>query len=173
MQDLDSKEWDGRNWNEWLKLFVDKQQVAGTMSELLSTTEEETSAAQHALDDAELRDYLKNEGQWPTTLVSENKLNLNDVMNPKVETAAPAGKGKPAGKAPAQAEVVLDEADLELPDSAQNNHIFGDVVDQLIKLYYPPRPDLKHPPTPNYLALKVCLTGYPFAGKKSQAELIK
>lgn len=47
------------------------------------------------------------------------------------------------------------------------------MIDQLIKLYYPPRPNLKHPPTPNYLSLKVCLAGYPFAGKKTQAELIR
>jgi hypothetical protein len=53
------------------------------------------------------------------------------------------------------------------------NNIFGDVIDQLIKLYYPPRADLKHPPTPNHLALKLCLIGYPFAGKKTQAQLIK
>jgi hypothetical protein len=118
MQDLDSKDWDGRNWNEWLKLFVAKQQVAGTMSELL-TAPTEQSDAQHALDDAELNDYLKNEGQWPATLVSDSKISLADVMNPKVEAAAPAGgKGKPAGKAPAQQEIVMEEADLELQDTA-------------------------------------------------------
>jgi len=53
------------------------------------------------------------------------------------------------------------------------NHIFGDVIDQLIKLYYPSRADLKHPPTPNHLAIKLCLIGYPFAGKRTQAKLIK
>jgi hypothetical protein len=37
-------------------------------------------------------------------------------LNPKVEAAAPVKGGKPAGKAAAQAEVVLDEADLELAD---------------------------------------------------------
>lgn len=53
------------------------------------------------------------------------------------------------------------------------NHIFGDVIEQLIKLYYPQRADLKHPATPNHLALKMCLIGYPFAGKKTQAQIIK
>ena len=68
---------------------------------------------------------------------------------------------------------MLDEADLEVADTAANNSIFGDVIDQLIRLHYPPRPDLKHPPTPNWLALKLCIVGYPFAGKKTQAQLIK
>jgi len=89
------------------------------------------------------------------------------VLNPKIESAAPAKGGKPAGKAPAQADVQIDEADLEVADIAHNNHVFGDVIDQLIKLHYPPRPDLKHPPTPNWLQLKICLAGYPFAGKKT------
>lgn len=81
------------------------------------------------MDDSELHDYLKNEGQWPATLVSANKINLADVLNPKVEAAAPTKGGKPAGKAPAQSEVVIDEADLEISDSAANNFVFGDVVD--------------------------------------------
>lgn len=106
-------------------------------------------------------------------MVAENKINLADVLNPKVESAAPAKGAKPAGKAPAQNEVIMDEADLEVADSAANNFIFGDVIDQLVKLHYPSRPDLKHPPTPNWLALKICLVGYPFSGKKTQAALIK
>lgn len=101
------------------------------------------------------------------------KLNLADVINPKVESAAPAKGAKPTGKAPAQAEVVLEEGDLEVADKPANNFIFGDVIDQLIKLHYPQRPTLKHPPTPNWLGLKICLVGYPFSGKKTQAELIK
>ena len=106
--------------------------------------------------------------------MTNDKLNLADVLNPKVESAAPVGKGgKPAGKATAQVEVVMDEADLELADKPANNFIFGDVIDTLIKIHYPERPSLKHPATPNWLALKVCLTGYPFAGKKSQAALVK
>lgn len=35
MQDLDSKEWDSRNWTNWLTLFVEQKQIAGSMSELL------------------------------------------------------------------------------------------------------------------------------------------
>jgi adenylate kinase family enzyme len=177
MQDLDSKEWDSRNWNNWLKLFVHKQNVAGTMGELLHQGEDDDTCcdtdAQKQLDESELHDYIKNEGQWPATIVSENKISLADVLNPKVEAAAPAKGAKPAGKAPAQSEVVMDEADLEVADTAANNFIFGDVIDQLIKLHYPSRPDLKHPPTPNWLALKLCLVGYPFSGKKTQAAMIK
>jgi len=39
MQDLDSKTWDSRNWNNWLTLFVHDKCVAGTMTSLLSTSE--------------------------------------------------------------------------------------------------------------------------------------
>lgn len=127
MQDLDAKQWEPTNWNNWLKLFVYKKNVAGTMQELLSEECVDTEA-QTQLDDSEMKDYLGNNGQWPTTLVSEDKLNLADIMNPKVETAAPA-KGKPASKATAQAEVVLEEGDLELSDTPANNFIFGDVID--------------------------------------------
>jgi len=101
MQDRDTKDWDTRNWSEWLKLFTHKKQVAGTMSELLSDATAETEN-QVCLDQCELTDYLNNKNQWPTTLVSDNKINLAEILNPKVEVAAPTGKGgKPAGKAPA------------------------------------------------------------------------
>lgn len=67
----------------------------------------------------------------------------------------------------------MDEADLELADKPANNFILGDVIDTLIKIHYPERASLKHPATPNWLSLKVCFTGYPFAGKKTQAALVK
>ena len=71
------------------------------MSELLSTDETACDTdAQRQLDESELHDYIKNEGQWPSTLVSENPINLADVLNPKVEAAAPA-KGKAPAKGPA------------------------------------------------------------------------
>jgi hypothetical protein len=168
---LDAKEWDSRNWDNWLTLFVHKKKIAGTMAELLTeSTDASTEAkgdAHTQLDETELVDFVKNRGQWPTTLVSENKLNLADVLNPKVEATAPVKGAKPVGKAPVAAEVILEEGDLEVADKPANNYLFGDVIDQLIKLYYPQRPDLKHPPTPNWLALKVCLVGYPFTGKKT------
>jgi len=40
-------------------------------------------------------------------------------------------------------------------------------------LNYEARSRLKHPQTPNWLALKLCLVGYPFAGKKVSADFIK
>jgi hypothetical protein len=48
MQDLDSKEWDSRNWGNWLKLFVHKQTISGAMDELLDPTTE--SEAHNQLD---------------------------------------------------------------------------------------------------------------------------
>lgn len=100
------------------------------MAELLSGENgPDQSAAQTQLDESELHDYLKNEGQWPTSLVSEVKLNLADILNPKVEAAAPVKGGKPAGKAAAQVEVVFEEGDLEVAETPANNFIFGDVID--------------------------------------------
>jgi hypothetical protein len=37
MQDLDSSEWDSRNWTNWLELFVHEQTITGTMAELLNS----------------------------------------------------------------------------------------------------------------------------------------
>lgn len=85
------------------------------MSELFSS-EGVISDAQDQLDESTLRNYLQNTHQWPTTLVSESNLSLADIINPKVESAAPAKGGKAPGKAPTQADVVLEEADLELSD---------------------------------------------------------
>ena len=104
MQDLDSKTWDSRNWNNWLTLFVHDKCVAGTMASLLSdpAKQDEQSPqaeAQTQLDGTELVDFVQNKGEWPTTLVSKDKLNLAEVLNPKVEAAAPVKGGKPAGKA--------------------------------------------------------------------------
>lgn len=67
----------------------------------------------------------------------------------------------------------MEEGDLELADQPANNFILGDVIDTLIKIHYPERSSLKHPATPNWLALKICFTGYPFAGKKTQAAQVK
>lgn len=172
MQDLDAKQWDSRNWENWVELFIHQKQISGVMGELLSS-EGGASDAQEQLDESTLRNYLQNMHQWPTSLVSESNLNLADIINPKVEAAAPAKGGKAAGKAPTQADVLLEEADLELSDKPANNFLFGDVIDQLIKLHFPPRPDLKHPPTPNWLSLKVCLAGYPHSWTREQTAQLQ
>lgn len=49
----------------------------------------------------------------------------------------------------------------------------GDALEQVIKLNYEARSRLKHPQTPNWVTLKLCLVGYPFAGKKSSSEFIR
>ena len=60
-----------------------------------------------------------------------------------------------------------------MDEVAANNYLFGDALEQIIKLNYEARAKLKHPQTPNWLALKLCLVGYPFAGKKVSAQFIK
>ena len=92
-------------------------------------------------------------------------MDLNAVVNPPVEAAAPAGgKAAPAKKATAVVETTFDPEDLVLKDHAENNFLLGDVIDQLIKLNIEERAKLKHPQIPNWLSLKLCLVGYPFSG---------
>lgn len=40
MQDLDSKTWDSRNWNEWLQLFTHKKPITGAMAQLVADDNE-------------------------------------------------------------------------------------------------------------------------------------
>jgi hypothetical protein len=186
-QSLDAKDWETRNWNNWTTLFVKDKQIAGTLAELLvaeskpaaDDAEEEAvqastepSEAHCQLNETELEDYLKNRGEWPATLVSDNKLNLVEVLNPPAEPVAAGGKGAPKKAAPV-AEVHFDESDLLLANEAENNFLLGDVIDQLIKLNFEERAKLQHPMTPNWLNLKMSMVGYPFSGTKSQAKLIK
>ena len=67
----------------------------------------------------------------------------------------------------------LDEADLVLNDEVENNFLLGDVIEQLVKLNFEERSNLKHPQTPNWLSLKLSLVGYPFSGTHTQAKFIK
>ena len=124
------------------------------------------------LDDLELVDYLKTNGQWTTSVVTDSKPKLEEILNPVAEVDA-KGKGKGAPKAAAADNVNFDEADLEILDAPENNVLLGDAIEEIIKINFAERSRLKHPQNPNWLPLKLCLVGYPFAGKKMQAEMIK
>ena len=128
-----------------------------------------TDSANEQLNQTELENYLTNKGEWPATLVSEKKLNLQDVLNPPADAAAAGGKGAPK-KAAAPTETAVDEADLTLTDAAENIFLLGDVIDQLIKLNFDERAKTKHPQTPNWLNLKLSLVGYPFSGTHTQSK---
>ena len=54
-----------------------------------------------------------------------------------------------------------------------NNYLLGDALEEIIKINFAERAKLQHPQTPNWLSVKLCLMGYPFAGKKEQAEMIR
>jgi len=123
------------------------------------------------LDELELVDYLKNQGQWNASIVAKHKPRLEEILNPPVEVDA-KGKGKAPAKG-APVEVVFEEAELEITDKVDNNFLLGDAIEQIIKINYAERAKLKHPQTPNWLTVKLCLVGYPFAGKKQQAEMIR
>lgn len=66
----------------------------------------------------ELVDYLRNQGQWPSTLITEHPPNLEHFLTGQTD-AAPAQAAKGA-KAPAQSkqaveQIQLEEGDTELP----------------------------------------------------------
>jgi hypothetical protein len=124
------------------------------------------------LDDLELVDYLKNLGQWTSDIVSENKPKIEDILNPVAEVD-PKGKGKAAPKAEKGDAVNFEDGDMEIEDKPLNNVILGDAIEEIIKINYEQRSRLKHPQNPNWLPLKICLSGYPFAGKSTQADMIK
>ncbi len=151
------------------------QNDAGKKEEPAGAAEQaagEPSEAHVQLNETELEDYLQNRGEWPCSLVAENKLNLAEVLNPPAEPVAAGGKGAPKKAAPV-AEAQFEEADLALGDAPENNFMLGDVVEQLIKLNFEERAKLQHPMTPNWLSLKLSIIGYPFSGLKTQAALIK
>ena len=89
------------------------------------------------------------------------------------DTGVARAQGK--AKAPAKgapAEVTFDETELEVSDAPENNFLLGDAIEQIIKINFAERARLKHPQNPNWLSVKICLAGYPFSGKKEQAERI-
>lgn len=144
-----------------------------TGGEGLEAAEAACDPANKKLDDLELVDYLTNKGQWPVELVTANKQLIEQLVSAPVENA-PTGKGGKNTKAATAADnVVLEKEDLELEDQAPNNFLLGDCLEQIIKLNNDARSRLKHPQTPNWLSLKLCLVGYPFAGKDTSATFIK
>jgi hypothetical protein len=79
------------------------------------------------------------------------------------------GKGAPAGKAAATEQIVLEEGDTELPTEAPNNFLLGDAVETIININFEAKPSRIRPMVPSHLNLKLCLIGYQFTGKKTQA----
>ena len=179
----DSQDFDSRNWHEWVQLFLHDMPITGTLDALanlipqedggerMEEKEAQIDASNLKLDGLELVDYLKNLGQWTSDIVSKAKPQLDEILNPPAELDA---KGKPkAAPKGAPAEIVFDEADLEISNVVENNFLLGDALEQIIKINYAERSKLKHPKNPNWLSVKLCLVGYPFSGKKEQAELIR
>ena len=112
-------------------------------------------------------------GKWTADIVSANKPKLEEIMNP-VADADPKAKGKAAAaKGGVNPTEGFEEGDFDVTDVPENNFILGDAIEQIIKINYEERQKTKMPKTPNHLPLKLCMVGYPFAGKKTQAALIK
>ena len=184
MQMRDAKEIDPRNWHEWQQLFLNDMPISDVLMNLAESIPQETGgenieeaetsvdSSNKKLDELELVDYLKNQGQWQSAIVSENKPRLEDILNPVAEVDS-KGKGKGAPKASAADNTNFEEGDLEVQDTPENNVLLGDAIEEIIKINFAERARLKHPQNPNWLPLKLCLVGYPFAGKKAQSEMIR
>lgn len=158
-QDADSI--DFRNWHEWLQLFIEGQPICSSTA----------ADPGRSLEYLELLDYLQNKGQWPTTLVSDNKPDIEQILNGPTETVPVGGKGKAPAKG---AEVVtLEEGEAEIPDTPPNNYFVGDAIEQIINLNFEARGRQLRPKNPHYLNLKLCFVGYAFAGKRLQAMKLK
>ena len=140
----------------------------------MKTEGEDKIAPQGAnIDHLELVDYLDTKGQWPATLVSENKPNIEQILNGPGDAAPAGGKGKaPAKGAPADT-LALEEGDMRVGDKPENNYYVGDAVEQIVNLNYEARGRQLRPKNPHYLNLKLCFVGYAFAGKKLQAMKLK
>jgi len=135
--------------------------------------EPQTAPKGEGIDHLELVDYLETKGQWPATLVSENKPDIAQILTGPGDAAPAGGKGKaPAKGAPADA-VALEEGEMQVGDAPENNYYVGDAVEQIINLNHEARGRQLRPKNPHYLNLKLCFVGYAFAGKKLQAMKLK
>lgn len=103
--------------------------------------------------------------------MAKNKPKLDEILNPPAEVDAKGKAKAPAKGAPA--EVTFEEAELEISNAPDNNFLLGDALEQIIKINFDERSRLKHPQNPNWLSVKICLAGYPFSGKKEQAECLR
>ena len=67
----------------------------------------------------------------------------------------------------------LEESEMQVNDTPENNYFVGDAVEQIINLNYEARGKQLRPKNPHYLNLKLCFVGYSFAGKRLQAMKLK
>jgi hypothetical protein len=68
-----------------------------------------------------------------------------------------------------------DETPIEdrIPKKVKNDFYLGDLLELVIDLQHPKKPEIKKTDIPNWLPLKLSLLGYAFAGKKTLAELVQ
>lgn len=106
--------------------------IEGTLSKL-AEIEDVPEGPQEKLDQMELVDYLKNQGQWTKDIITENPPNLEQFLTGQSDATAPAAAAKGGAKgAPAKAAteaVTLEEGDADLPQEAPNNYQLGDAIE--------------------------------------------
>jgi len=135
----DSSDFDKRNWHEWVQLFLHDMPITGTLDSLANLIPQEDAgenmiekeaqidSSNLKLDELELVDYLKNSGQWTSDIVSKAKPELAEILAPPTELDA---KGKPKAPPKGQAaEVVFEEAELEISNVPDNNFLLGDALE--------------------------------------------
>ena len=106
-------------------------------------------------------------------MVTDNKPKLETILGAP-DAGAPAGKGGKGAKGATPADTMpVEEGDLAIEDEPTNNTYVGDAVEQIINLNYEARGRQLRPKNPHYLNLKLCLVGYAFAGKRTQAARLK
>lgn len=181
-QQSDTEEIDQRNWREWNKLFKQQESIKVAYIENKPDFDEDDEItedmkmnvedvnlrrADYILDDEELTDYLKTQGQWKTSLITDesNKVNLAEILNASEPVAAKGAKGAPV-------ENKLSEEEMKVPDELPKNNILGDVVEQIIYLNYEGEQEIVKPDIARHLPLRVSIIGQSFSGKKTQAQML-
>ena len=92
-------------------------------------SEEEEQTQTESIDNSELKDYIDNQGQWNSALVSESKPDMDQILNGGADSA-PAGKGgKGAPKGTPADATNFEEGELVIPDAPENNFLVGDAVE--------------------------------------------
>jgi hypothetical protein len=182
-QQSDTDEIDARNWREWTKLFKQQESIKVAYVEgkpdfdedddmIVGSTqvdmeEEALRKADFTLDDEELNDYLKNQGQWTTSLITDenNKVSIADILTSGEPVAGKGAKGAPV-------ESKLKEEEMVVPNEMPVNNILGDVVEQIIYINYDGEKEIIKPDVARHLPLRVSIIGKSFSGKKTQAQML-
>lgn len=122
--------------------------------------------------EAELNRYLAGEGKWTAT--TETLQAIADVLASEDE---PADEGKKGGKGEPEEKTGIDVKALHRKAAAMDpgflDEGFGAILAKVAGIVYKADQQEKTLPVVPKLPLTVCLLGKPYAGKKTQAEILQ